>query len=78
MSGRLYFEAELEDELLPFTAQLLGDQGLVFASDFPHFTRADHIANAIKHFQDRRDLPDESKRRILGDNARRLYKIDGQ
>jgi predicted TIM-barrel fold metal-dependent hydrolase len=74
-SGRLYFEAELEDELLPFTAKLLGDRGLVFASDFPHFTRADHIAESLKRFQERGDLSDETKRRILGENARRLYKI---
>ena len=74
-SGRLYFEAELEDELLPFTVQLLGDRGLVFASDFPHFTRADSIAESVKRFQARRDLSDETKRRILGENARRLYKI---
>ncbi len=74
-SGRLYFEAELEDELLPFTVKLLGDQGLVFASDFPHFTRADHIAQGVKRFQERQDLSDDTKRRILGDNARRLYSI---
>ncbi len=74
-SGRLYFEAELEDELLPYTAQLLGDRALVFASDFPHFTRADHISKGIRRFQERRDLSDDTKRRILGENARRLYKI---
>jgi predicted TIM-barrel fold metal-dependent hydrolase len=75
-SGRLYFEAELEDELLPYTLQLLGDQAFVFASDFPHFTRADQISKGIKHFRERRDLSDAAKRRILGDNARCLYKID--
>jgi predicted TIM-barrel fold metal-dependent hydrolase len=74
-SGRLYFEAELEDELLPFTAQLLGDKVLVFASDFPHFTRPDHISQSIKCFQERRDLSDATKRRILGENAKRLYNL---
>jgi predicted TIM-barrel fold metal-dependent hydrolase len=74
-SGRLFFEAELEDELLPYTVQLLGDKVLVFASDFPHFTRADHIAESVRRFQERADLSDETKKRILGENARRLYKI---
>lgn len=74
-SGRLFFEAELEDELLPYTVQVLGDETLVFASDFPHFTRPDHISRAIKRFQERKDLSDETKRRVLGENARRLYKI---
>jgi hypothetical protein len=74
-SGRLYFEAELEDELLPYTVELLGARAFVFASDFPHFTRADHISKGIKLFQQRRDLSDETKALILGHNARRLYKI---
>jgi predicted TIM-barrel fold metal-dependent hydrolase len=75
-SGRLFFEGELDDELLPYIVQVLGDNVLVFASDFPHFTRPDHISRAIKRFQERRDLSDETKRRILGENARRLYKIN--
>jgi uncharacterized protein len=75
-SGRLYFEGELEDELLPYTVELIGDRAFVFASDFPHFTRPDQIARAVKHFQERPDLSDETKHRILGDNARRLYKIN--
>ncbi len=75
-SGRLFFEAELEDELLPYTVQVLGDKGLVFASDFPHFTRPAHISQGLKRFQERPDLSDDTKRLILGENARRLYKID--
>jgi len=74
-SGRLFFEGELDDELLPYIVQVLGDKTLVFASDFPHFTRPDQISQAIKHFQERPDLSDETKRRILGENARSLYKI---
>ena len=38
-SGRLFFEAELDDELLPHTVEVLGNRVLAFASDFPHFTR---------------------------------------
>jgi uncharacterized protein len=75
-SGRLFFEAELEDELLPYTVEVLGDGALVFASDFPHFTRPDQISQAIKRFQERPDLSDATKKRILGENARRLYKIN--
>jgi predicted TIM-barrel fold metal-dependent hydrolase len=75
-SGRLFFEGELDDELLPYTIQVLGDNTLVFASDFPHFTRPNHISQAIRHFQERAGLSDETKRRILGENARRLYKIN--
>ena len=74
-SGRIFFEAELSDEMLPYAVKELGDQALVFASDFPHFTSPQGIAKHIQEFQERPDLSEETKRRILGENAKRLYKI---
>ncbi len=74
-SGRIFFEAELSDEMLPYIVKELGDQALVFASDYPHFTSPEGIAKHIRESQERPDLSEETKRRILGENARRLYKI---
>ena len=74
-SGRLFFEAELDDELLPHTVQILGDQGLTFASDFPHFSSPQRIFSGLKQFQERSDLSDETKARILGENVHRLCKV---
>jgi uncharacterized protein len=74
-SGRIFFEAELGDAMLPYIVKELGDQALVFASDYPHFTSPGGIARHVREFLERGDLSDETKRRILGDNAKRLYKI---
>ncbi len=74
-SGRLFFEAELDDELLPHIVQILGDQGLVYASDFPHFSSPERSSSGIKQFQERSDLSDETKARILGENVHRLCKV---
>lgn len=73
-SGRLFFEAELDDELLPIFVEKLGNRGLTFASDFPHFTSPEHTAAGIKSFQERSDLSDETKARILGENIRGFCK----
>ncbi len=74
-SGRIFFEGELEDELLPYSVKELGDRVLVFATDYPHFTKTEKIAQNIQRFRERTDLSEETKNRILGENARRLYKI---
>ncbi len=73
-SGRLFVEAELDDELLPTYVDKLGDRGLAFASDFPHFTSPEHTAAGIKNFRERSDLSDETKARILGENIRGFCK----
>ena len=75
-SGRLFFEAELDDELLPHTVKVIGDRSVMFASDFPHFARVEHIAKSLENFQARDDLSDEIKGRILFENARRAYGLD--
>lgn len=45
---------------------------LIFGSDYPH---GDRIPGTVRAFQERRDLPDGLKRKILGENARRLYRL---
>src|SRR5438046_1629624 len=43
----------------------------VYASDFPHWDNS--YPQSIDEIRDRGDLSDAQKRKILGDNARRLY-----
>jgi hypothetical protein len=51
--------------------KLVGENQIVYASDFPHW---DHSYPAsIDEIRDRGDLSDAQKRKILADNARRLY-----
>jgi predicted TIM-barrel fold metal-dependent hydrolase len=45
----------------------------MFASDFPHEITIDNCMVEIDEILERRDLPEEHKGAILGDNARRFY-----
>jgi len=73
-SGRIYFHAELDEEILPYAVQQLGDEVLLYASDYPHLAPV-KILHTLEQFKQRRDISDESKARILGQNARRLYRL---
>ncbi len=73
--GRIYFHAELGERLLPVAAQQLGDGQLLYASDYPHIAPGKVIEN-FRDFRARDDLSTQTKQRILGENAKRLYKID--
>ena len=63
-----------DEKALPAMVGLLGDQRFVWASDYPHFDATFPGATAELR-EVIAPLPEESQRRILGENARRLYRI---
>ncbi|NIO09620.1 MAG: amidohydrolase family protein [Deltaproteobacteria bacterium] len=69
--GRLFASCE-PDENLPYLANEFGSDWLVVASDLPH---ADdfHHDRPEEVFRERGDLSDSLLKKILCDNARRLY-----
>ena len=72
-SGNIYFSCEADEWLLPQAVKLIGENQIVYASDFPHW---DHSWPAsIDEIRQRGDINDTQKRKILADNARRLYKL---
>jgi predicted TIM-barrel fold metal-dependent hydrolase len=72
-SGNIYFSCEADEWLLPQAVKLVGENQIVYASDFPHW---DHSWPAsINEIRERGDLNDKQKQKILADNARRLYKL---
>jgi predicted TIM-barrel fold metal-dependent hydrolase len=71
--GQLYFQCG-EERTTRRDLELLGDHCLVWASDFPHEGIVD-MAAAAKEFLTREDIPPQSKRRIAGENPKRLYGI---
>jgi predicted TIM-barrel fold metal-dependent hydrolase len=69
--GQLYFHAEADEGSIPEAIRRLGDDILFYASDFPHW---DHgFPESAHEMAEREDLSPESRRKILYDNARRLY-----
>ncbi|MBV9120396.1 MAG: amidohydrolase [Chloroflexi bacterium] len=72
--GNLFFHCELEDSTVPQVVALIGDQMLFYASDFPH-EPAGHVQEGVEEFSRRHDLSATTKRRVRGENARRLYRL---
>ena len=70
-SGRIFISVETEEELLPQAAAFLGEDVLLYASDWPHW---DHgYPDNIRTLEAREDVSPELKQKILYDNATRLY-----
>jgi len=72
-SHRIYFSCEADEPLLPQAIACVGAERIVYASDFPHWDHS--YPKSVKELTERADLSDEQKRRVLADNARRLYRL---
>lgn len=70
-SGRIFFSCEADEWLLPQALKLIGEDQIVYASDFPHWDAS--YPGSIDEIRNRGDLTDAQKRKVLGDNTRRLY-----
>jgi predicted TIM-barrel fold metal-dependent hydrolase len=65
-SGRFFVAPEAHDPLLPQEIDLVGEDHILFSSDFPHGEGRDNAASEIL---ERTDLSDTRKRKILYDNT---------
>ena len=59
---------------LPYIVRESGEDGLVIGTDYGHTDTSSDV-DAIRIFRDRTDLAEDVKRKILSDNARRLYAL---
>ena len=64
----LWFSCESDEEMLPYTLSVLGDDRLVMASDYPHWDAP--FPESVTGISERPDLTDEQKRKILIDNGK--------
>lgn len=72
-SGKIYFSCEADEWLLPQALKLVGENQIVYASDFPHWDHS--FPGSIDEIRNRGDLTDAQKKKVLADNCRRLYKL---
>jgi predicted TIM-barrel fold metal-dependent hydrolase len=72
--ANLYFSAEVEDVLLPQVLELVGDGQIMFGSDMPHGDRERFAADIL---QQRNDITDGAKTKILESNPARFYRLSG-
>jgi hypothetical protein len=76
--GNLYFSAEPSEESLAHVVQMIGTGTLLFTSDFPHEVNLQRCRAEIGGVLGRDDLADDLKKKLLGENARRLYRFTDQ
>ncbi len=73
LSRRCYFHAGSEERGLVPAIDVIGDDCIMYASDYPRWDSA--FPDSVSLLQERTDLPESSKRKVLGENAARFYKL---
>ncbi len=74
-SGNVYFTCELEEKILDTVVRELGEDVLMYPSDFPHEKAREEFSTDIPEFLERSDMTATAKRKILYDNAKRFYRL---
>lgn len=69
-SGKIFFGCEGSESALGRMVQELGEDKLMYSSDFPH---ADRTAGTARFLKGRDDLSDSAKEKIMAENAGRFY-----
>ena len=73
MDGHCYISCEPDEHMLKQVVELMGDKKIVYASDYYHWDCA--FPDTVKLIAERNDVSDETKKRILCENARGLYPL---
>ncbi|MDH3445525.1 MAG: amidohydrolase, partial [Deltaproteobacteria bacterium] len=69
-SGRIFLAAEADDRMLQLLFNLIGEEQVLFSSDFPH---GEGRENAALEILERNDLTKSQKQNLLFDNTVRFF-----
>lgn len=72
-SDRLYYAFEPDERTLPFVAGFVGEDRLIFASDYNHSDSK--FPETVKSVLERKDIAPDLMAKVMGGNAARLYEI---
>lgn len=73
--GRIFFTAEVEEKTLPYVAQLLGEDAILWASDYPHERERHEFMSDLPELRSRTDISEELKAKMLLRNPERFYRF---
>jgi predicted TIM-barrel fold metal-dependent hydrolase len=73
--GNFYVGCEGNETALADVVNLIGPEPCMLASDFPHEIPMEEALHEINEIEQRQDISDEQKKLILGENAKKFYKI---
>jgi uncharacterized protein len=69
-SGKIFIAAEADDRMLQPLFDLVGEEHVLFSSDFPH---GEGRENAALEIIGRKDLTENQKTKLLYDNTARFF-----
>ena len=72
-AGNVWVSCESEEPILPAVVDILGDDFILWASDYPHWDG--NWPESTKPLRTRTDLSETSRAKIAGQNARRFYRL---
>jgi len=70
-AGNIWVSCEPEEPILPGVVEVLGDDFIMYASDYPHWDGA--WPESTKHLRTRPDLRESSREKVAGRNALAFY-----
>lgn len=74
-SGNIYVTLEVEERAIPAVVDIMGDDYLLFASDYPHERSHGEYLSDLPELLQREDILESTKRKILYENPTRLYRF---
>ncbi|MGH7846220.1 MAG: amidohydrolase family protein [Candidatus Binatia bacterium] len=69
--GNMFFSTEPEEGMLSYVIERIGEDKILFASDYPHWDGM--FPYVVSTIRGRKDISEPAKEKILGDNAKRFY-----
>ncbi len=69
--GNWFYATEPEESTLPYVMERVGEDVILFASDYPHWDG--NFPYMVSTVRGRKDISDQVKQKILCENAKRLY-----
>ena len=71
-----WVSCEMGEACLKYTIDTMGADRIVYASDFPHEPTEEDLTSDLPNFLADSQYTQDVKRKIAGENAKRLYRID--
>ncbi|MEK7215213.1 MAG: amidohydrolase family protein, partial [Chloroflexota bacterium] len=75
IQDHIYVTCEPGERFLPLIAQAIGEDKIMYASDFPHELEYEDYPEDIEELAERADLSETARRNILGTTAAAFYKL---
>jgi uncharacterized protein len=74
-SGNVYVTCETDEKTLDTVVREMGEDYMMYPTDFPHEREAGVFAKDIPEFWERSDLSERVKRKVFSENAKRFYNM---